>query len=320
MKRLLVVLLLFSAAAAAQEPIRVSVCDLKANPLRYNHQLVELRAQVLLEFEGQEVSDEHCAEFNNENSVWITFGGDVSDPAVYCCGSHARQPGDKFTVEGIEIPVEKDALFTRLLKDAAAYRRNPVAKKGSDDEFPGRFYDVTATVIGRFFAGNQDHTRQIDMPGYGHMGCCTLLAIQKVVSIDQEVPRGQPGEWKCSHNDWQAPEDEASIRHQHAAIPLSDTWRFTDADRVADATLGDLRHLWGDSKAGRFSKCKIENYDNRATHSRDKKATCDWSSDDGMESYQIQLWKYGYLQHGPHSLDRIAWLPDWAAHNSCVVP
>jgi hypothetical protein len=44
---------------------------------------------------------------------------------------------------------------------------------------------VHARIVGRFFAGRKDRLIHPDTwGGYGHMGCCSLLAIQQIESVD----------------------------------------------------------------------------------------------------------------------------------------
>jgi hypothetical protein len=46
---------------------------------------------------------------------------------------------------------------------------------------------IRATLVGRFFAGKRvEFFKDEPWGGYGHMGCCTLLAIQQVVSADTQ--------------------------------------------------------------------------------------------------------------------------------------
>lgn len=48
---------------------------------------------------------------------------------------------------------------------------------GADVTFP-------ATIVGRFFAGIRQPAATGVFWGYGHLGCCSLLVIQQVVSVD----------------------------------------------------------------------------------------------------------------------------------------
>ncbi|HEV3041317.1 MAG TPA: hypothetical protein VHA33_26370 [Candidatus Angelobacter sp.] len=49
---------------------------------------------------------------------------------------------------------------------------------------------VHASLIGRFFAGNPLNTGSSIILGYGHMGCCSLLAIQQVLDVDSRTLHG----------------------------------------------------------------------------------------------------------------------------------
>jgi len=72
-------------------------------------------------------------------------------------------------VEGIRIPLVKDALFRRF-----------------DQRIQGRHATrFRARLIGRFFAGFKQQTEGAEWSGgYGHLGCCSLLMIQQVSALD----------------------------------------------------------------------------------------------------------------------------------------
>jgi hypothetical protein len=296
---------------------RASVCQVKANPEAYNHKLLEISGAVRLQFEGQHLDDESCPEY--KNSIWITFGGDVSDPEMFCCGNHDRQPGTKTKIEGIDISIQKDENFSQLLADAKAYRK-PTSKT-AHAQSAGSYYDVSATLVGRFFAGNQHPIKnQWQMPGYGHMGCCTLFAIEKVISIDNLKSNAQPGDLKCFHEMWRAPEDKDSLKKQQANIRDSgETWRMRYPDRVAQSTLTQLQGVWKDTTPGRFvSPCKLERF--HSENGTVRVASCDWKAEDDNDQYHIQLFKYGSVKGLMQSWDDIAWVSAWATRNHCIDP
>ena len=96
----------------------------------------------------------------------------MNSETTYCCG-HA--PGSRraetLTVEGIVLPLIDDALFRQF--------DDRIRKAAANDVTFG------ATLVGHFFAG-----RKIQRPGgaaywagYGHLGCCSLLTVQRVVAI-----------------------------------------------------------------------------------------------------------------------------------------
>lgn len=101
---------------------------------------------------------------------------------------------------------------------------------------------VRATLVGRFFAGNPIRVREnVFWRGYGHLGCCSLLAIQQVLSVEPQ-DRTDP--------DYQAPKIPAadSIAAQREADSVQAEWSFTDPPQVA--ALGTRQSL-----EVRFDKC-----------------------------------------------------------------
>ena len=153
---------------AAAPPEKSDVCALQRDPVAYNRKLIEVSGLVSHGFENFALTDVQCAQ--DPGGVWLEYGGTVNSNTIYCCGPAAgAKRGATLIVEGITIPLIDDALFRRF--DARIRGRR-------DTRFRAR-------LIGRFFAGEQ-----IDTPnggfrgGYGHGGCCSLLVIQQVVSID----------------------------------------------------------------------------------------------------------------------------------------
>jgi hypothetical protein len=72
-------------------------------------------------------------------------------------------------VENVTIPLVEDKVFHRF--DKLIQRQDSVL--------------LHATLVGRFFAGRKDGFLSPERwGGYGHMGCCSLLAIQQVRSVD----------------------------------------------------------------------------------------------------------------------------------------
>lgn len=170
--------LIFSAVSAAaflmaltcahgQRPVGVSVCDLQRNPSVYNHKLVKVEGFVSHDFEDFTLFDPTCRQLG----IWLEYGGTHKSDTMYCCGVAAGKSRPKpLVVEDIPISLVDDAMFRRFDREIQAPFRS------------GNFGSVVhAKLIGRFFAGSGKTLR-----GYGHMGCCSLLAIQQIVSVDAQ--------------------------------------------------------------------------------------------------------------------------------------
>ena len=161
-------LLCFSVAVRGDEPVRVTACDLKANPAAYNHKVIEVTGFVSHGFEDFGLFDPSCPSWPY---VWLEYGGTKKSGTMYCCGVSAdRSRPKEFAVEGIEVPLTTDEHFDAF--DTLIH--NP----------PDTV--VRTTLVGRFFAGKQTRflNGEVEWRGYGHMGCCSLLAIQQVISVD----------------------------------------------------------------------------------------------------------------------------------------
>lgn len=157
------------AKGAGDEPQKVTACEVKKDPAAYNHKLLEVTGIISRGFEDFTFSDPTCASWP---PFWLEYGGTISSQTIYCCpGSPDRTRPVPLVVEDISIPLTDDQKFRefdRLLQD------QPNAR-------------VRATVIGRFFAGRQEQSvNGVVFAGYGHLGCCSLLVIQQVLSV--EVP------------------------------------------------------------------------------------------------------------------------------------
>jgi len=88
---------------------------------------------------------------------------------MYCCGvTNARSRPKQLVVENIALTLVSDERFQEF---------DHLIQREPDSV-------VHATIVGRFFAGHQE--RDVWGRGYGHMGCCSLLAIQQVLSVDPQ--------------------------------------------------------------------------------------------------------------------------------------
>jgi hypothetical protein len=153
-------------AAPEPPPETVDVCELQAHPSSHNHALVEVTGVVTHDFEEFTLSSASCPSFG----VWLEYGGTLASGTIYCCGTVANRSRPRtLVVEGVEVPLAADRLFQQFDAQIRGKGRNA----------------FTATLRGRFFAGQVQHWPRGDAwGGYGHMGCCSLLAIQQVRSLD----------------------------------------------------------------------------------------------------------------------------------------
>lgn len=159
-----------SAAAPCQTPEKVSVCRLREDPAAFNHKLVEVTGFVSHGFEDFGLFDPTCK--SNGSGIWLEYGGTASSNTIYCCGvTPSRTRPKPLVVEKIRVTLLDDEKFRRFDKMLQRPRGSV----------------VRATIAGRFFAGEQQQwPGGTFWGGYGHMGCCSLLAIQRVVSVEPQ--------------------------------------------------------------------------------------------------------------------------------------
>ena len=216
----------------SEEPQKVTVCQLQADPPSYNHKLVELQAFVSWGFEDFTLFDPACY---NYPEVWLEYGGIENSGTIYFgAGSGKRQREKELVVENISIPLVDDDLFRRFDQHIHT---------------PGPHGPLTrAKLVGRYFAGRKNTYPhgESDWGGFGHFGCCTLLAIEQIKDVNLEEPPGlDPGGvpmpfisgFKPDPNAYRflTPADISKfmLESQKEAEDGSRPWAFDDPRRVA---------------------------------------------------------------------------------------
>lgn len=180
----------------AKQPIHVSLCQLAKHPEAYHRKLVELSGEVLFGKFNFDI-DADCGA-NTGIRIWLDLGGDVLSPhAEWGVGPVLpKEKGKDPEVEGVTVPLVHDALLDQFVNDVGAMRFRKPDGEGCGSEC--LFYDVTATLRGRFFSGR-----------FGMEDCCNLLVIEKVVSVSSKRT-GVParGEFQCKSDRWQLTPEE----------------------------------------------------------------------------------------------------------------
>jgi len=166
-----------SRAQALKEPVKVSLCEIKAHPENFLHKLVEFTATASHGFEDSMVEDNRCAWPGGGPGVWMEYGGTGSTNTMYCCGFSPKPNRSKpLVVDGIALELVDDETFKAFDK-----RLHPKqSKRGASDT-------VRAIMRGRVFAryeGIGGTHQNPEWRGYGHMDCCMLFVITQVVSVD----------------------------------------------------------------------------------------------------------------------------------------
>jgi len=180
-------------------PIQATVCQLEASPNVYNRKLVEVRGRIY--FGKFDFFIDSLCNPHRGTRVWLDVGGDVISPGQYWGISTflTKHKGLDVQVQGIRIPLVHDALLDGFVNDVGATRFQKPNGDGCASEC--LFYEVTATLQGRFFSGTKG--------GFGMEKCCHLLVIEKVVRVSSKrtaVPAG--GEFRCTSDRWQPSSEE----------------------------------------------------------------------------------------------------------------
>jgi len=192
---------------STEPPLQVTTCQLETHPGAYDHKLVEVRGRVYFgKFDF--VIDSTCKP-HSQGRVWLDLGGEVQAPGEYwgVASFLPKHKGVDVQVKGISIPLLHDALLDKFVNDVGATRLRKPNGDGCGSEC--LFYDVTATLRGRFFSGAKG--------GFGMEECCHLLVIERVLRLSSKrtgVPSG--GEFQCSSDRWQPSAEELKA---FSAIP-----------------------------------------------------------------------------------------------------
>jgi hypothetical protein len=233
---LLFIFLGFSALAFSEEPLSASVCQLKSDPASFNHKLVRITSFMSHGFEDFSLQDPMCGSWFD---IWLEYGGKSASGTVYCCGGSGERTRPKqIEVEGISIPLTEDRNFQTFDKLL---------------HVPNTDTMVRATIIGRFFSGEKTLRRdgKAQWAGYGHLGCCSLLIIQQVLSVDPrnrndldyETFAEQPDLKHCGYRDLTPLQPYRDMLDAQENAEMGErAWAFDDPQRVAvDALAGLLK-------------------------------------------------------------------------------
>jgi hypothetical protein len=293
------------SAFEQEEPVTpVSLCELKAHPEAYDHKRIVVQGVVSHEFESFTLYDLACGDFRN--SVWLTYGAGAADGILYS-GATGKETGP-VRVEGFDIVAVQDGNLKRLRDLLNSYRIDPKSKTNYFQTNPS--YTVKATLRGRFFAGRED-PRLPGRRGYGHLGCCALLAIEQVVSIDSVDSNIKRGEKDCrTDSATTGPDDrEALIEANRRLMSSAEKWRAKDGKRVAQEALDAF--LKESPRVGnlRFRSCRQRRLTYGDRKDDQYEYVCEWSSTGpaASDSYRVDLLKQSFLKTQTNSWNDITW-------------
>ena len=158
----------WSAEHAPESVLNVELCDLMRDRPKYDHKRVQLRALISHGFEDFSLFDPMCEA---DGPIWLEYGGSEGSGTIYCCEETlAVRKKESLEIDGIRVDLVEDAQFKAL---------DELIQSESETT-------VRATLVGRFFAGQKwEGPKETRWVGYGHMGFYSLLAIERVISVDQ---------------------------------------------------------------------------------------------------------------------------------------
>lgn len=159
-------------------PIRATLCEIKAHPEQFQHKLVQFTAVASHGFEDSMVESADCVWTVADNpGVWLEYGGTAKTDTMYCCGpTVGTRRSQPLRIDGMDVPLVENDAFGEL--NARLHPARP-ARRGSDL--------VRATMQGRIFARQEALNGRKFWAGYGHMGCCMLFVLTRVVDVDPAV-------------------------------------------------------------------------------------------------------------------------------------
>jgi hypothetical protein len=289
------------ADGSDEEPIKIDVCKLKSDPAAYNHKLVQVTGFISHGFEDFTLFDPTCPPWL---AIWLEYGGTAASGTMYCCGvTAARNRPKQLVVENISISLVDDERFREFDK---LIQRRPDSV-------------VHATLVGRFFSGKQiQYPRGVSWGGYGHMGCCSLLVIQQVISVDPQdrddldygASPDQPDITKagCGYRYLSPlePYDDDLIKAQQSAETGQREWAFSDPQRVASDALARLLKINEQAITGMIQTRKAQG-----------RFVYQWRPKAKRVSYMVVVSRPYWLSFYTKDTKRLAWVVTAAYESSC---
>jgi hypothetical protein len=296
----------FSVQIRCEEPLKVTVCQIQKDPPAFNHKLVEVESFVSHDFEDFTVFDPSCRTWP---AIWLEYGGNSKSDTMYCCGpTSGKDRPQELTVENIPIPLIDNDEFRQFDKEIQPPFRS------------GKFGSIVhVTLVGRFFAGRKEQFGKGDpyWGGYGHMGCCSLLAIEEVRSVDPQ-----------SRNDldYGASFDQPDMNKTGCGFdyltPIEPGSAALDAQQQADRGRTSGAFEDPESVASRFLKIKLGldpaiPLKLQERRKADGRIVYEWKWVRHPGSYMVVVSRPSWLSIYATNPNRVAWVVTAAYASSC---
>jgi hypothetical protein len=290
----------------SEEPEKVGVCQLQADPSAYNHKLIEVAAFVSHGFEDFTLFDPACHDWP---LVWLEYGGKSKSDTMYCCGPTAgKSRSQGLVVEDIPIPLVEDDQFRQFDKQIQPPFRSE--RYGSI---------VHATLVGRFFSGTKQQlgNGKSFWGGYGHMGCCSLFAIQQIKSVspqdrddlDDGASFDQPEMNKvgCGYTYLTPIEPGNSLVEDQRQADLGQrAWAFDDPARVASDGLLALAKIESPGPLALKEKRRAQG-----------RIVYEWKQPGQQETYMVVVSRPYWLSFYSKDAKKVAWVVVAAYESTC---
>ncbi|MGR8936120.1 MAG: hypothetical protein ACU837_17350, partial [Gammaproteobacteria bacterium] len=251
-------------------------------------------------FEDFTLFDPSCSSWPD---IWLEYGGHSASGTVYCCGvTSDRSRTKQLTIENVPLSLIKDKRFRKfdkLIQDSP-------------------YTIIHGTIIGRFFAGQPEHyPRGTIWGGYGHMGCCSLLAIQQISSVsahdrrdldyDSYIDPPEVSKVGCGYRHLLSTREySGSIKAQREADLGQRAWAFNEPQRVAAEALALILKIDEESIAGMI-----------LTREAQGRAVYQWRDEAKQTNYMIVVSRPYWLSFYAKDKERVAWVAVAAYESSC---
>jgi hypothetical protein len=196
-------------------PIEASVCQVVANPGKFDNKLARISGYLVISFEYSVLASDNC-----DDGIWFVLGGHEPVPGLVITVNPPKSPKDSGRNKArLPITLAEDSSYKELIawlarsaKGEACLDRTP-----EPNEIPDcRTYRVSATFTGRI-----DGSRSNDATGFGHMGMFKAqLVVQRVENV-QAVDRANPKSGKGSSEPdkpAEKPEDQRDRRDVFSSL------------------------------------------------------------------------------------------------------
>lgn len=248
------------AQSSGVQPVAVSLCDLLNHAADYDGKVIQTTGEIHLAFEEFQIVDARCSDAFP--SMWLYYG-DEAQSTMYAPFNNPKFSADIHFINDDQMKTFRDLIQKRR-------ERRPDGTLCYEREC--NFYNVTATITGHFLAVKKYFNKGAIPNGYGHMGCCHALIIERISNLQAqrtEVPEGEI--YPCTQTRWKLNKEEAK-----QLFPNPHCGTYLDCQRIEQSNFQLIAQHWHD-------QVTIEN----GSIGISELGGSDWYSSDLLLNYQI---------------------------------